>query len=123
MARLKFTPPATVPRLPVRTAQLSGKTTETLVSFAALDDGAMLRSFLAPLPHAATFRRLLSTGRPGHWRAYRQETREMHFLTTDGPLAQCVTLTNVSRNVAALITAQIERDRGFRFATLRGARS
>jgi hypothetical protein len=83
-------------------------TTKIFDVIARLDDDAALNSLLAPMRDGATLRKRLRTGFRGHQYFYDRSTRTAHYLLTNGDVASCYSVTEVSLGEAKAIAARCE---------------
>ena len=80
-----------------------------LVSTARLEDPKAMASFLASIPDSAVLAGLLRSEQPLNTRAYDDENRIARFVVSDGAIATCCAVHDITIDEAELITIECEQ--------------
>ena len=78
------------------------------VAEARIDDPSVMASFLAPIPNNGELAALLAKKEPLNTRAYDDETQTARFVISDGNIAICFAVTDITIDQAELITIACE---------------
>ena len=78
------------------------------VAEARIDDASAMASFLAPIPNNGELAALLAKKEPLNTRAYDDETQTARFVISDGNIAICFAVTEITIDQAELITIACE---------------
>lgn len=78
------------------------------VAEARIDDPSAMASFLAPIPNNGELAALLAKREPLNTRAYDDETQTARFVISDGNIAICFAVTDITIDQAELITIACE---------------
>ena len=73
-----------------------------------IDDPRAMASFLAPIPNNTELAALLAKKEPVNTRAYDDENQTARFVVSDGNIAICFTVTDITIDQAELITIACE---------------
>jgi hypothetical protein len=84
-------------------------TIKILTSTACIDDRKAMDSFLASIPDASALAELLGGRKPLNTRAYDDENQTARFVISDGAIATCFTVTNITIDQAEMITVECEK--------------
>jgi len=79
-----------------------------LVSRARVDEPQAMAAFLASIPDSAELAELLREG-PLNTRAYEDEKQTARFVISDGTIATCFTVTDITIDQAEMITIECEK--------------
>lgn len=82
---------------------------QILVSSACLEDREAMASFLASIPDSAELAVLLRSEQPLNTRAYDDEHRIARFVVSDGTIATCCAVLDITIDEAELITIECEQ--------------
>jgi hypothetical protein len=85
-----------------------GDELKILVSSARLEDPKAMASFLASIPDSAELAALLGREQPLNTRAYDDEHRIARFVVSDGTIATCCAVLDITIDEAELITIECE---------------
>lgn len=91
---------------------------------ARLDDDAAMATFLAPIPNGEQLAAVLANNEPVSTRAYDDETRTARFVESDGNVAKCFTVADITIDQAEMIETECEaanvwEDKAFQEAVVR----
>jgi hypothetical protein len=78
------------------------------VAEARIDDPSAMASFLAPIPNSGELAALLAKKELLNTRAYDDETQTARFVISDGNIAICFAVTDITIDQAELITIACE---------------
>jgi hypothetical protein len=78
------------------------------VAEARIDDPKAMASFLAPIPNSGELAALLAQKEPLNTRAFDDETQTARFVISDGNIAVCFAVTDITIDQAELITIACE---------------
>jgi hypothetical protein len=93
-------------------------------STAPIGNPKAMASFLAPIPNSVGLGELLGNKEPLNTRAYDDDKQVARFVISDGAIATCFTVANITIDQAEMITVECERsdawdDTAFREAASR----
>jgi len=77
-------------------------------AIARLDDGAAMAQFLAPIPNSGQLAEVLATSGAVSTRAYDDESRTARFVSSDGAVAMCFTVTDITIDQAEMIATECD---------------
>jgi hypothetical protein len=95
--------------------------TKILSAKARLDDSAAMAALLAPISNSDVLSHRLAERRPGRMQAYDRETRIARYVVTDGSIAACYTVTDLTLEQAATIAAECESISAWELVTFQAA--
>jgi len=75
---------------------------------ARLDDDSAMAIFLAPIPNSEQLAAVLANHKPVSTRAYDDETSTARFVESDGNIAKCFTVADVTIDQAEMIEIECE---------------
>jgi GH24 family phage-related lysozyme (muramidase) len=75
---------------------------------ARLDDDSAMAIFLAPIPNSEQLAAVLANNEPVSTRAYDDETGTARFVESDGHVAKCFTVTDITIDQAEMIETECE---------------
>jgi hypothetical protein len=75
---------------------------------ASLDDSAAMDAFLKIIPNSDQLALVLADRHPVSTRAYDDEAQTARFVTSDGAVVTCFTVTNITIDQAEMIAAACE---------------
>jgi hypothetical protein len=81
---------------------------QLVTSSARLDDAAALAAFLSTIPNGEQLGTLLKEGEAISTRAYDDDTDSARFVTSDGIIAMCFTVSPVTIDQAEMIASATE---------------
>jgi hypothetical protein len=84
-------------------------TTRIVTTTAHLDDAAGMAKFLSPIPNGDQLAKLLDERKPVSSRAYEDEALTARFVESDGNIAMCFTVSDITIDEAEMIEAEWER--------------
>jgi hypothetical protein len=90
-------------------------------SSARLDDSRAMAGFLAPIPDSAELAALLDGRQPVNTRAYDDDNQTARFVVSDGDIATCFTVADITIDQAELITLECEKTDAWDEAAFRQA--
>ena len=80
---------------------------------ARLDDRAAMEKFLLPIPNSEQLIKVLESRKIISTRAYDDEARTARFVTSDGNIAVCFTVTDLTIDQAEMIASACEDTPGW----------
>jgi hypothetical protein len=92
-----------------------------LVSVARIDEIQAMAAFLASIPDSAELAELLRRPGPLNTRAYDDENQTARFVISDGNIATCFTVTDITIDQAEMITIECEKSEAWSEAAFREA--
>ena|ERR1700678_1287768 len=75
---------------------------------ARLDDESAMAIFLAPIPNSEQLAAVLANNAPVSTRAYDDETMTARFVESDGTIAKCFTVADITIDQAEMIEIECE---------------
>ena len=82
--------------------------TELHATTVPLDDPQALADFLETVPNSGGLAELLTSGQPQNTRAYDDDSQIARFVISDGSVATCFTVLDITIDQAELITLACE---------------
>jgi hypothetical protein len=95
--------------------------TRFIMSTARIDDRNAMAAFLMPVPDNAALAALLGGNKPLNTRAYDDENQAARFVISDGILATCFTVTDITIDQAEMITMACEEADSWTESSFRAA--
>jgi len=77
-------------------------------AIARLDDGAAMAQFLSSIPNSDQLAEVLATSGAVSTRAYDDESRTARFVSSDGAVAMCFTVTDITIDQAEMIATECD---------------
>src|ERR1700722_14480464 len=91
------------------------------VASARLDDAAAMTEFLSPIPNGEQLAKVFENGKPISTRTYEDEMQTARLVVSEGKIATCFTVSDITIDQAEMIAATSEEmhawdERAFREA-------
>jgi len=90
---------------------------------ASIDDPMSVAAFLASIPNSVKLGELIRTREPLNTRAYDDDNQAARFVISNGAVATCFTITNITIDQAEMITVECEKSDAWSDAAFRQAAS
>jgi hypothetical protein len=90
---------------------------------ASIDDPMAVATFLASIPNSSELGELLRSKEPLNTRAYDDDNQAARFVISNGAVATCFTIANITIDQAEMITVECEKSDAWSDAAFREAAS